>query len=97
MWVPNYALKLSRPGFGSGLKPLTSSSMWPAARRPTFLSRRCPRRERGGRRDRAGFGTWALAAQLSGWAVRPSQTHATSENETLKIVEQVLVVHACFR
>jgi hypothetical protein len=71
--LPNLRLKLPRPGFGPGLKPLGQMRERRAARRPTCSCAAFSGANGAGRAPR-GFGTWALAAQLKHRSVRRSQT-----------------------
>src|SRR4028118_153903 len=70
---PNKSLQLSAPGFGPGLKPLVHTNS-DGGTPPAILSRRCRGANVAGRAPR-GFGTWALAPQLSDHGVSPTEHH----------------------
>jgi hypothetical protein len=61
---PNFGVKLSRPGFGPPAEPAAFSASVTASRRLRFASRgfATPRPQPP---RRSGFGTWALAVQLT--------------------------------
>jgi hypothetical protein len=75
---PNFTLKPLRPGFGPGLKPLGRTE--PARRHAGCRSRVAVQRYTRQPACRSGFGTWALAAQLSVCAVRRTRS-STRERE----------------
>jgi hypothetical protein len=89
-WPANFTLKPLRPGFGPALKRLDRTE--PARRHAGCRSRVAVKRVYAATCMPQGFGTWALAAQLSVWAVTPTDTERLRRRSTSVQMHSVIVV-----